>query len=106
MDEPVWSTVSGEESPGKLSLYLVETIAEARGTSADDLDLCLHEYVDVSALTALFESGLTAPTRRGSVTFSVEEVLVTVTVESDDRVEIRAESTPAGATGSPERGRS
>lgn len=106
MENGVRSTITEGEPPGKLSLHLVEAIAAARGTTPDDLDLCLHDYLDVAALAELFESVPTAPTREGSVSFSVDEVLVTVSVRGDERIDITAETVPAEAPRSPERGRS
>lgn len=104
MHEPVRTTIADDERPGKLSLHLVETLAKARGTSPDDLDVCLHDHIDVSALAALFRSSPLAPSRGGSISFSVEELLLTVSVETDGDVEISAEPLPAESTGATGRG--
>ncbi|MFC6726850.1 HalOD1 output domain-containing protein, partial [Halobium palmae] len=63
MVETVNMTIEEGESAENLSLRLLEAVARARGGTADDLDLCLHEHVDVAALGELFGFSPSAPAR-------------------------------------------
>jgi hypothetical protein len=66
-----------------LSSVVVEALATARGESATDLDLCLHDYLDPSALDRLYDHAAeTDGTWR--LEFGVEER--DVTVRSDGSV--------------------
>ncbi len=83
--------MEGPDRDGQLSLGIAETLARAKGVEFDELDVCLHDYADLSALTQLFGSGPRATPRRGTVSFVVEEWLVVVDVGHDDEAEVTVE---------------
>jgi hypothetical protein len=86
----------GEDPEGWLGLCIVDALANAKGVDPAALGLCLHDYVDVSALVQLFGSASGRP-RRGTVSFVVEEWLVVVDVGRDEEVEVSVEPARAEA---------
>ncbi|MFC6725064.1 HalOD1 output domain-containing protein [Halobium palmae] len=98
MNPKVRLTLDRNDPDGSLSLSIAGALGQAMGVDGADLDLCLHDYVDLTALSQLFGSGVGGSGRCGTVSFVVEEWLVVVDVARDDEIEVTVEPRVARAT--------
>lgn len=68
--------LTAEES---VSTAVIEGVAQLKGVDPVDLDVCLHNYVDPSALDSLFDSGDNRlPLRDGRVSFTMADCRIEI----------------------------
>lgn len=72
---------STDPDDGKVSLAVVEALADAWGVSLLDIDPPLYDVVDLEALDALFDTP--GNVTDGHVVFTVDDSEVTVTANAD-----------------------
>lgn len=66
-----------------LTNAVVDAIAATRGVDPTDVEFRLYEYVDTELLTRLARRGGSDPDLTWTVTFTVDDVEVTVSCEDD-----------------------